>query len=78
MDDQEVLTLLADAIEADATLVRPDARIEAIPGWDSVGWLSVMAALDERLEVQLSSGDIAGVATVGDLLALLRRKGKVS
>jgi acyl carrier protein len=63
---------------------RPSGRITAetlrkeIPGWDSLGTLSLIAGLDERFDVHLSEeGDIDGMQRVSDILDILRRNGKL-
>jgi acyl carrier protein len=44
-----------------------------IPGWDSLGTLSLIAGLDERFDIHLSEQDIEGMKSVTDLLEILRR-----
>jgi acyl carrier protein len=49
-----------------------------IPGWDSLGTLSLIAALDERFDIHLSEEDIEGMQSVADLLEILRRHGAMA
>jgi acyl carrier protein len=46
-----------------------------IPGWDSLGTLTLIAGLDERFGIQLSEQDIEGMQKVDDIFEILRRNG---
>jgi acyl carrier protein len=52
---------------------RPD-----IPGWDSLGTLTLIAALDERCDIHLSEQDIETMQSVGDILGILRQNGALT
>jgi len=49
-----------------------------IPGWDSLGTLTLIAALDERYDIHLSEADIEAMQSVGDILGILRQKGALT
>jgi acyl carrier protein len=78
MNTQEALNWMAEIFEEPAgrltaTTPRPD-----IPGWDSLGTLSLLAALDERFDIHLSEQDIEGLNGIKDIVDLLRRHDAVS
>lgn len=78
MNTQEALSWIAEVFE------EPDGRIAAatertaIAGWDSLGTLSLIAALDEKFDIHLDEKEIEGMAKVDDILAVLRRQGALS
>jgi acyl carrier protein len=68
MSETEVLDLFAEALEVEPGRLAPDTRIEDVSEWDSVGWLTLMAAVEERLGVELVARDVREMKTVGDVL----------
>ena len=73
MNAQEALDWLSETFEEPAGRIGVATTREEIPGWDSLGTLSLIAALDERFDIHLSEQDIEGLKGVRDVLELLRR-----
>jgi acyl carrier protein len=73
MNAREALDWLSETFEEPAGRIGMATMREEIPGWDSLGTLSLIAALDERFDIHLSEQDIEGLKGVGDILELLRR-----
>ena len=48
---------------------------DAIPGWDSMGALMLMAELDDRFELELAAEASRAMRSIGDVLAFLRNHG---
>lgn len=69
-----LLDLVCSALEIDGGSLSLDTEISSVPEWNSVGWLSIMAALDEHLNLQLPSKDIRGFKTVGDLVGYIEAR----
>ena len=77
MNTQEAVSWIAEIFEEPPERVASDTPREEIPGWDSLGVLTLMAALDERFNIQLSEEEMDGMEHVSDILAILRRDGAV-
>lgn len=78
MNTQEALTWIAEVFEErPGRIVETTARKD-IPGWDSLGTLTLIAGLDERFDIHLSEQDIEALASVEDLLAVLRHHGALA
>lgn len=75
MDRQEALNWIAEVFEEPHGRIGPASTREEVPGWDSLGTLSLIAAFDERFDIQLSEADIEGLKRVDDILGILRRHG---
>ena len=73
MDD--ALAWIAEVFEEAPGRIGAQTARTDIPGWDSLGTLSLIAALDERFDIHLSEQDIEGMQSVDDILAILRRHG---
>lgn len=75
METQDALHWIAEVFEESPGRIDAGTLREQIPGWDSLGTLSLIAGLDERFDIQLSEQDIEALKSVADLLELLRRHG---
>ena len=73
MNSQEALDWISETFEDPPGRIGVATVREEIPGWDSLGTLSLIAALDERFNIHLSEQDIEELKSVGDILELLRR-----
>ncbi len=73
MTKTEALAWIADIFEEPPELVTAQTARAELAGWDSLGVLSLMAALDEKFDIHLTETDIEDMASVGDLLELLRK-----
>jgi acyl carrier protein len=77
MTQQEVLNWIAEIFEEPPGSLTPDTPREDVPMWDSMGVLSLLAGIDEKFSIVLTDADIKAMTTVGDILAPLRRHGKL-
>ena len=77
MNTEEALRWIANLFEEqfeNITLETPREKIEA---WDSLGILTLMAALNENFDIILSEDEIPELRKVSDILAVLRDRGKL-
>jgi acyl carrier protein len=77
MTRNEALTWLAELFEEPADNVRPDTPLDAIPTWDSLGVLTLLAGLSDRFDVTVEVDELGRMATINDILAVLQRAGKL-
>lgn len=75
MNETEALDWIAEVFEEPPGRLRADMPSSEIAGWDSLGMLSLIAALDEKFNIQLDETEIYGIKGVRDVLALLERAG---
>ena len=75
MNTQEAVSWIAEIFEEPPERVAPDTPREEMPGWDSLGVLNLMAALDERFDIQLTEDEMEAMERVADILAILQRDG---
>ena len=57
--------------------LRPETPREDVPLWDSMGVLALMAGMDEKFGIVMSDADIKAMKTVGDIVAILGKHGKI-
>jgi acyl carrier protein len=77
MTQQEVLNWIGEIFEEPPGSLTPDTPREDVPMWDSMGVLSLLAGMDEKFSIVLTDADIKAMTKVGDILAPLRRHGKL-
>ncbi len=73
----EVLTWVAGVFEAPADKIRPGTRRDEIETWDSLGILTLIARMDEDFQVLLTEEEIQELRSVGDILEVLRKHGRL-
>jgi acyl carrier protein len=78
MNTQEALNWISEIFEEPPGRIDPDTLRDEIAGWDSLGTLSLLAALDERFDIHLSEQDIERLQSVKDIFDLLRRHGALA
>lgn len=77
MKTEEAVTWIAEVFEESAGRISAQTLRKEIPGWDSLGTLSLIAGLDEKFDIQLSEKEIGSLERVNDIVDLLRRNGAV-
>ena len=77
MTEGEALKWLAELFEERPETMPRGTPRTAIPAWDSLGVLTLIAALDEEFGVPVSDAEIQRLETVDDVLDVLRKNGKL-
>jgi len=75
MNKEEALEWISEVFEEAPGRIDADTLRKDIPGWDSLGTLSLIAALDEKFDIHLSEQDIENMQKVADVFEILRRNG---
>ena len=74
---QEALRWIEGVFEEAAGSLTPETLREDVPLWDSMGVLALMAVMDEQFGVVMSDDDVITMQRIGDILAVLRKHGKL-
>jgi acyl carrier protein len=77
MTETEALAWLAEVFQEPAEKIMIETPRDSIATWDSLGVLTLMAELDEKFDLVTSDQEMREMARVGDVLSLLREKGKL-
>ena len=72
---KELLGLIEQQVNAEANTLSVDMQLADIKGWDSMGVLLLMAELDERLGITLSSEVLANLTGVKDVVNAVKQAG---
>jgi len=78
MTEHEAVEWIAKVFETSPEQLTPDTPREGVPAWDSLGVLTLMANLDSDFGIVLTDDDVQGIKTVGDILHVMQRSGKLA
>jgi acyl carrier protein len=73
MDEAKFLERIEEALRAKPGSVAMSDRLHDLEGWDSIGALAVIAAVDEFYGLTLDAGALMSCQTVSDLARLVER-----
>lgn len=71
----DAIAMLAECFMAQPGELTPQTPREAVPGWDSMGALMLIAELDERFGIELSAETSRKMKQVSDVLDFLSGHG---
>lgn len=66
---EKLFELIKEALEIEDRELDSNDHFRDYPEWDSLGQLSVIAALDENFGVVIEGAEFKKIITLGDLLA---------
>ena len=70
-----VQAIFADVFDDPNFTVRDDMTADDVADWDSLNHINLVIAIENEFAVEFEGTEIASLANVGDLFALLERHG---
>ena len=67
-------SLAAEIFAVDGDLLAPDSAAENVQGWDSLAFVRLVAAAEERFGIRMKPRDIMSITTLGDMERLIERR----
>jgi acyl carrier protein len=77
MSEAEALAWVAEVFQEPVEKITLETPRDSIAMWDSLGVLTLMAEFDEKFDLVLADQEMRTMTKVGDILCLLREKGKL-
>ncbi len=71
MSDEKKLELLAETLDVDIGMLKPEMLLEDLDAWDSIALISFMALMDDEFGKEVSGAQVKAQKTVEGLLALM-------
>ena len=65
---------ISTALKCPLGAVDPDAGVETLPQWDSIGHINVILEIETELGRKLLPEEIAGISSVADVALLYERE----
>jgi acyl carrier protein len=75
--DQRLRQVFAELFKLAPEQVRDSLTPEDVKGWDSLGHLSLVEALERTFDVSFADGDLTEMDSVGRIKEILRLRGAV-
>ncbi|EIJ4040613.1 acyl carrier protein [Campylobacter jejuni] len=72
MNKQEMLNALEEILMLDEGVLKEDSVLADFEDWDSLAFLSLMTLFDTKLQMNITSDQIANLKTVSDILKLAK------
>jgi acyl carrier protein len=77
MSQEDALKWFAELFGLPVHSVSPATTRAEVLTWDSLGVLTLRAALDETFNILVNDADMRSMQKIGDVIDLLRKHGKV-
>ena len=78
MTTQDATKWIARLFQESEDALTPATPRDAVPAWDSLGELTLMADMDEKFGIVLTDNQLRVMAKVDDILDVLRNNGKIT
>lgn len=66
--EEQVKQIIAEALDVELTVITPELGINDIPEWNSIGNLAIVAALEEKLDVEIPMEDLFDLTNVQSII----------
>lgn len=73
MNNQEILNLIADALELLPNSLQEDQKLEELPEFDSMSKLSIIVLADDEFQKRLTGEQLRAFITIGDIVNFLKQ-----
>jgi acyl carrier protein len=71
----EFLNCICVALDRTPDSLKLDDTPQTVPEWDSLGHLSIISAIERQLKYRMTTGDMRGFASLGELVTKLKSRG---
>jgi acyl carrier protein len=78
MSQEDALKWITELFEEPPGSLTPETALSSVPKWDSLGVLTLMAALDEKFNLLITADNTIAMRKIGDILDLLQKNGKLT
>lgn len=70
-----LIQLFSECLKVPADTLSEESSPDTVPQWDSLAAMTLVAAVEERFSVTLSTREIMSMRTIGVAREVLKRKG---
>lgn len=70
--EEQVQQVIAEALGVDASVIKLDLGINDIPEWNSMGNMAIIAALEEKFEVEIPLEDLFELTNVQSIIVEIK------
>ncbi|MBU6259772.1 MAG: acyl carrier protein [Burkholderiales bacterium] len=66
--------ILREVFDDEALVATPQLHAAAVDGWDSMGNVRLILAIEQEWGLRFRAGEIGGLANLGELVELIQRR----
>lgn len=66
--EEQIMQTIAEALDVDLSVITPELGINDIPEWNSMGNLAIIAALEEKIGVEIPMEDLFDLTNVKSII----------
>lgn len=74
LTEERVREIVAAAFEVDAGELDADSNSDTVPGWDSLGHLKLILALEDELGTLIEAEDVVRMLSIREILTILEAR----
>lgn len=74
-NQQRLIETFVSALQIDAAMVTDGLKYDSIVQWDSIGHMTLVAALETQFDIMLDTDDIIDMSSVAKAKEILSRHG---
>ena len=63
--------IFRDMFEDNKITIGPKTMAKDIEGWDSLAHIQLLVAIEKAFEIRFNTGEVAGIANVGEMVELI-------
>jgi acyl carrier protein len=78
MSEADVIKWLEGVFNEEPGVIAVDTPRDALPEWDSLGVLNLMADMDAKFGILLSNDDLEAMNEIGDIIKILKDHEKLT
>ncbi len=71
----KLITIFSEVLVVNASVLNDESSPDTLEEWDSLGAMNLVAAIEEKFDVQLSTKEIMKMVTIGLVRQFLQDKG---
>jgi acyl carrier protein len=67
----KITDIFRDMFEDSKLTIGPKTMAKDIEGWDSLAHIQLLVAIEKAFEIRFNTGEVAGIANVGEMVELI-------
>ena len=71
---EKLTDIFRDTFEEDQLTIGPETTANDIEDWDSLSHIQLLVAIEKSFEMRFNTGEVAGLANVGEMVELISRR----
>ena len=74
-NEQKLIQVFSDALDLDKSIIEDKLEYNTIPEWDSIGHMTLIAAIDDSFDIMLETDDIIDMSTFAKAKKIISKHG---